>query len=137
MQQDAWPAAQRAGDEAAQAEEQQGQRAPGGWRPRWQLPAVPWGLDTTITLMVFWLLCFWFAAYTVVPALLRMAGVQAGGSAAAAAWTQALRHLVLDSLQVRSERVYVELAMAQQLSSSRKWHGCIHQLQHAPKEAAP
>lgn len=60
------------------------------------LPAVPWGLNTTLTLMVMWLLTFWLAAYTLVPALLRWAGAEPGGAA-----TQALRHLLLDSLQVR------------------------------------
>lgn len=71
--------------------------------PRWQLPTVPWGLNTTITLMAVWALSFIFAAYTLVPALLRLAGVSgagAGAPAADAAWAQALRHLVLDALQV-------------------------------------
>lgn len=45
--------------------------------------------------MVMWLVLFWFAAYTLVPALLHWAGVSAGGGA-----SQALRHLVLDSLMV-------------------------------------
>ena len=89
-------------DGSALQEQKQQQRRP------WQLPAVPWALNTTITLMVVWLLCFWLAAYTLVPALLRLTGVEAAaassvgtaGAAAAAAWTQAVRHLVLDSLQV-------------------------------------
>lgn len=62
---------------------------------RWQLPTVPWALNTTLTLMMLWLVLFWFAAYSLVPALLRWAGVSAGSGA-----TQALRHLVLDSIMV-------------------------------------
>lgn len=66
------------------------------WQPRWQLPAVPWELNTTIVLMCLWGVWFAFAAYTLVPALLRWAGVQQSSSSA----SQAVRHLLLDTLQV-------------------------------------
>lgn len=72
----------------------------GRWQrhlPRWQLPAVPWELNTTIVLMGVWGVWFTFAAHTLVPTLLQWAGVQLSSSSA----SQALRHLALDTLQVR------------------------------------
>ncbi|KAL4448478.1 hypothetical protein ABPG75_005697 [Micractinium tetrahymenae] len=45
--------------------------------------------------MALWLVLFWFAAYSLVPSLLRWAGISSAGGA-----TQALRHLVLDSIMV-------------------------------------
>lgn len=43
-------------------------------RQTWGVP--PWGLSTTITLMVVWLVVFWFAAYTAVPAVIRICGLE-------------------------------------------------------------
>ena len=62
------------------------------------LPRVPWGLNTTATLMVLWLLCFYVSAYTIVPFVLERAGLDP--AAAAAGVPQALRHLLLDLSQL-------------------------------------
>lgn len=63
------------------------------------LPKAPWNIATTITVMMLWLICFYIAAYDVVPFMLRMLGY---GTAAAAAQpgVQALRHLLLDATQL-------------------------------------
>ncbi len=88
--------------EEQQADHEDGSSAQqqGRWQrhlPRWQLPAVPWELNTTIVLMAVWGVWFTFAAHTLVPTLLQWAGVQLSSSSA----SQALRHLALDTLQVR------------------------------------
>ena len=82
------------------------------WQPsHWQLPAVPWELNTTIVLMCLWGVWFAFAAYTLVPALLRWAGVEQSSSSA----SQAVRHLLLDTLQVRfCKRLLHEALLTQQ-----------------------
>jgi hypothetical protein len=92
-----------------QAEQQQQQQLAQPGSP-WQLPEVPWSLNTTITIVVLWLCCFLALNNSVVPALLRWSGVQAAskaagaGSAAAAAEAAArlhvVRHLLLETLQV-------------------------------------
>lgn len=98
---------QQAGIQPPSSAGQQQQQQQGGeqgkeqrwWQrhiPHWQLPAVPWELNTTVVLMVLWGVWFTFAAHTLVPALLRRAGVQLSNSSA----SQALRHLALDTLQV-------------------------------------
>lgn len=43
---------------------------------------VPWGLSTTVTLMMVWLVAFWFAAYTGVPALIQLLGLDAASTVA-------------------------------------------------------
>lgn len=43
---------------------------------------VPWGLSTTVTLMIVWLVAFWFAAYTGVPALIQLLGLDAASTVA-------------------------------------------------------
>ena len=63
------------------------------------LPKAPWNIGTTITVMACWLICFYIAAYDIVPFLLKLMGY---GTAAAAAQpaVQALRHLLLDATQL-------------------------------------
>jgi len=63
------------------------------------LPTVPWGLDTTVTVMALWLVCFWLAAYSFVPSVLHILGVETREHVASSA-THALRHLLLDASQL-------------------------------------
>ena len=46
-----------------------------------KLPAAPWDISTTIVVMACWLICFYIAAYDIVPFMLRTLGY--GGAAAA------------------------------------------------------
>ena len=61
------------------------------------LPRVPWALNTTITVMVLWLLGFWLAAYAVVPTALAALGADI---TAGTGRMQALKHLALDMCQL-------------------------------------
>jgi membrane protease YdiL (CAAX protease family) len=69
-----------------------------GWAAA--LPVATWGLDVTITVMAVWLVGFWAAAYSLVPALLAAAGVGPPAAGAAGAAAQAARHLLLDLSQL-------------------------------------
>lgn len=61
------------------------------------LPKVPWGLNTTITVLVVWLLSFWAAAYLAVPTILDIFDIDPHSTLAR---VQAFRHLLLDILQL-------------------------------------
>lgn len=61
------------------------------------LPVVPWGLNTTVTVMVVWLCGFIVAAYYVVPVVLELVGVNSAATTGRAA---AGKHLVLDVIQL-------------------------------------
>ena len=63
------------------------------------LPPAPWGMSTTILVMTSWLICFYIAAYDIVPFMLRTLGY-GGAAAAAQPGVQALRHLLLDTTQL-------------------------------------
>jgi membrane protease YdiL (CAAX protease family) len=69
-----------------------------GWAAA--LPVATWGLNVTITVMAVWLVGFWAAAYSLVPALLATAGVGPPAAGAASAAAQAARHLLLDLSQL-------------------------------------
>jgi len=100
-------------------------------RPAWTLPTVPWGLDTTITVMALWIVCFWLAAYSFVPAMLLVLGIDAHAQAATSA-VHALRHLVLDVTQLGITLVLLQRALREhsprklglftvQLAPLRQW----------------
>jgi uncharacterized protein len=61
------------------------------------IPLVPWGLGTTVGVMIAWLFSFWGAAYVAVPSLLVALGLDAAVSSGR---VQAFRHLVLDLTQL-------------------------------------
>ncbi|KAH7624027.1 hypothetical protein Ndes2526B_g01280 [Nannochloris sp. 'desiccata'] len=75
------------------------------------LPAAPWGISTTIFVMVCWLVCFYIAAYDIVPFMLRMLGY-GGPAAAAQPGVQALRHLLLDTTQLSITLILLRRALA-------------------------
>lgn len=61
------------------------------------LPVVPWGLNTTITVLAVWLLGFWAAAYVAVPAVLELLSIN---PASTVPRIQAFKHLLLDIMQL-------------------------------------
>lgn len=75
------------------------------------LPTAPWTIGTTLTVMAVWLICFYVAAYDVVPFFLRSLGY---GAAAAASQpgVQALRHLLLDATQLGVTLLLLRRALA-------------------------
>jgi membrane protease YdiL (CAAX protease family) len=75
------------------------------------LPAAPWGISTTILVMACWLICFYIAAYDIVPFMLRMLGY-GGPAAAAQPGVQALRHLLLDTTQLSIILLLLRRALA-------------------------
>lgn len=67
--------------------------------PSSALPKVPWGLNTTVTVMICWLLGFYIAAYEVVPLILALMD-ESWKSALGPTAMQALKHLILDVIQL-------------------------------------
>jgi membrane protease YdiL (CAAX protease family) len=76
------------------------------------LPAAPWGISTTIVVMVCWLICFYIAAYDIVPFMLRTLGY-GGAAAAAQPGVQALRHLLLDTTQLSMTLLLLHRALSE------------------------
>lgn len=75
------------------------------------LPVAPWGISTTIFVMACWLICFYIAAYDIVPFMLRTLGF-GGPVAAAQPGVQALRHLLLDTTQLSITLLLLRRALA-------------------------
>jgi membrane protease YdiL (CAAX protease family) len=75
------------------------------------LPPAPWGISTTIFVMSCWLICFYIAAYDIVPFMLRTLGYS-GAAAAGQPAVQALRHLLLDTTQLSITLLLLYRALA-------------------------
>ena len=66
-----------------------------------RMPMAPWGLGTVITVMTCWIIGFWIAAYTIVPAAIRAIQEHIGSYCLlSSSSVHALRHLLLDISQL-------------------------------------
>jgi membrane protease YdiL (CAAX protease family) len=71
-------------------------------------PMAPWGVDTILTVLILWVICFWISAYSLVPRLLSL--VKSAGLVGNLSYSgeAALRHLLLDFSQILS--IYILLS---------------------------
>lgn len=71
-------------------------------------PLAPWGIDTILTVLVLWVICFWISAYSLVPRMLSfLKGTMLLGNISYSG-EAALRHLLLDCSQIVS--IYILLS---------------------------
>lgn len=68
----------------------------------------PWGIDTILTVLILWVICFWISAYSIVPRMLSfLKGTLLVGNLSYSG-EAALRHLLLDCSQILS--IYILLS---------------------------
>ncbi|KAI8109759.1 hypothetical protein M9434_001038 [Picochlorum sp. BPE23] len=97
-----------------------------------KVPRAPWGVDTVLTVMLVWVVCFWVSAYNVVPQALVFVKQHVFGRALSLSESLALRHLLLDGSQIVCIGILLNRALKQysprslglfrvQVSSKRAW----------------
>ena len=97
-----------------------------------KVPRAPWGVDTVLTVMLVWIVCFWVSAYNVVPQAFGFVKQHVFGRALSLSESLALRHLLLDGSQIVCIGILLNRALKQyspkslglfrvQVSSRKAW----------------